>query len=107
MKHSLLSIFLVLFATSHSRDALMNLHIYANESAIALPFPSIHFSAVIFELQQDDLITTEDRKNLSDISAVVSVQKRKSPDVMCRTADILERHGFVEDTKSLQGNQAV
>ena len=59
------------------------------------------------ELQQDDLITTEESENLSNVSAVVRVQRRKLPDVMFKTADILEKHGFVEETKSLRGSQAV
>ena len=71
------------------------------------PFPFYPSSAVMVELQQDDLITTEESENLSNVSAVVRVQRRKLPDVMFKTADILEKHGFVEETKSLRGSQAV
>ena len=63
-------------------------------------------SAIIAELQQDDLITSEECKRLSDISGVVSVQSGKSPEVMSKTADVLRRHGFAESSTLLAGRQS-
>ena len=74
---------------------------------IVLPVPCLSPppSPVLAELQQDDLITSKECKELSDISRVVDVQRRKSCGVMSKTADVLQRHGFEEKARVLAGRQ--
>ena len=72
----------------------------------SLSFLSSLVSAIIAKLQQDDLITSEEYKRLSDITDVVSVQSGKSPEVVSKTADVLQRHGFGEESRLLAGRQS-
>ena len=51
-------------------------------------------NAILAELQQAGLITSEEYKRLSNISDIVDVQRGKSPEVMSKTADILRKHRF-------------
>ena len=69
---------------------------------IVLSVPSLLQSPVLAELQQADLITSEECKVLSDLSVVFRV---KSPEVMAKTADVLKRHGFEEESTLLAGKQ--
>ena len=63
--------------------------------------------AVLAELQQADLISSEECEELSQhISGVVRVQKGKSPEVMCETAEVLRRHGFEKEFRLLAGRQS-
>ena len=43
---------------------------------------------------------------MSDLSGVVTVQSGKSPEVMSKTADILRRHGYEEESRFLAGTQS-
>ena len=80
---------------------------------MVLPVPSLVSSPVLGELQQADLITSEECKRLYksygimqyDMSCVVDVQKYKSPEVMFKTAEVLRRHGFNEESRFLAGRQ--
>ena len=54
-------------------------------------------NAVCTELQQADLITSEECRRLEDIQCVVRVQCTKSSDVLGKTADALRRHGFEKE----------
>ena len=66
-----------------------------------LPCPS-HLSPPVFaELQQADLITSEECMGLNDASDVVGVQRGKSPEVLTKTADVLRRHGFEKESDHL------
>ena len=69
---------------------------------IVLPVPSLLSPPVVVELVQADLITSEECKGLSD---VVAVQSGKSPEVLTKTAEVLSRHGFEEDSNLLAGKQ--
>ena len=60
---------------------------------------------VLAELVQADLITSEERRGLRYTSDVVEVQRGKSPEVMTKTADVLRRHGFEEESNLLAGKQ--
>ena len=60
---------------------------------------------VLAELQQADLITSEECEGLSDCSEVVEVQERKSADVIARTADVFRRRGFEKESEHLEGKQ--
>ena len=71
-----------------------------------LPVPSLLFPPVLAELQHADLITSEECRRLSDISDVVTVQSGKSPEVMSKTADVLQRHGFEKEFRLLAGRQS-
>ena len=60
---------------------------------------------VLVELQQADLITSEECKGLYDPGDVVRIQSGKSPEVQTKTAEILKRHGFEEESNLLAGKQ--
>ena len=62
--------------------------------------------AVLTELQHADLITSEECEELQHISDVVDVQKGKSPEVMCETAEVVRRHGFEKESNLLAGRQS-
>ena len=61
--------------------------------------------AVLAELKQADLITSEECKRLYYSSDVVRVQSGKSPEVQSKTADVLRRHGFEKESTHLSGKQ--
>ena len=70
--------------------------------------PPCHFSSlspVLADLRQGDL-TASESKRLSDISGVVRLQSGKSPEVMSITADVLQIHGFDEESRLLAGRQS-
>ena len=69
------------------------------------PCPLSSLSTVLVELQQADLITSEECRGLDDSSDVASVQSGKSPEVRSKTADVLRRHGFEEESNLLTGKQ--
>ena len=86
---------------------------------MVLPVPSLLSPPVLGELQQADLITSEECKRLPvrynwsrcdgwrcDMSDVVDVQKGKSPEVMSKTAKVLRRHGFEKESALLAGRQS-
>ena len=83
---------------------------------IVLPVPSLLSPPALAELQQADLITSEECKRMrlkqhfflwrGDLSDVFTVQRTKSPEVMSKTADILRRHGYEEESKLLAGRQS-
>ena len=60
---------------------------------------------VLAELQQADLITSEECEGMYDSSDVVRVQSGKSPEVQSKTADVLRRHGFEKESMLLSGKQ--
>lgn len=69
---------------------------------IVIPAPS----PVIFELHKAGLITIEECTDLGDSSDVIRVQSDKSVEVMAQTSEVLKRHGFEEEAKTLKGKQA-
>ena len=86
-----------------------------------LPVPPVLSPPVLAELQQANLITSEEckmrppsglffsqyvREELSDISGVVRVQSGKSPEVMSKTAEVLRRHEFEKESRLLAGRQS-
>ena len=71
-----------------------------------LPFPPLFSPPVLAELQQVGLITSVECEGLSDIRDVVNVQKGKSPEVIPKTAEVLRRHGFDEESRLLAGRQS-
>ena len=73
---------------------------------IVLPIPSLLSPPVLAELRQADLITSEEYEELRYSSDVVRLQMGKSPEVMAKTADVLRRHGFEEESKLLAGKQS-
>ena len=77
-----------------------------SSSAFDLTVPLSTVDAVLAELQQADLISSEECKELQHISRVVDVQKGKSPEVMSKTAKVLRRHGFDEQSRLLAGRQS-
>ena len=62
-------------------------------------------SPVLAELQQADLITSEECRELNDPRHVVGVQRGKSSEVQSKTADVLRRHGFEKESNLLTGEQ--
>ena len=66
---------------------------------------SSHPHAVLAELQQASVITSEECEGLYHLGLVVQVQSGKSPEVVTKTADVLNKHGFEEESKLLAGKQ--
>ena len=73
---------------------------------VVLPVPSLLSPPVLAELQQADLITSEECEELRYISDVVRIQWDKSPEVMSKTAEVLRRHGFEEESRLLAGRHS-
>ena len=71
----------------------------------SLSLLSSHPHAVLAELQQADLISSEECKGLKYSSDVVRVQSGKSPEVQTKTADVMRSHGFGEESNLLAGKQ--
>ena len=71
------------------------------------PWPLSSHSPVLAELQQANLITSDECRGLNDASDVVRVQRSKSPEVLIKTADILRRHGFEKKSNHLTGKQTL
>ena len=74
---------------------------------IILPVPSLLPAPVLAELQQASLITNEECERLSAISDVIRVQSGKSPEVLSKTADVLQRHGFEKESSLLAGRHSI
>ena len=72
---------------------------------IVLPVPPLLSPPVLAELVQADLITSKERWQLRYTSNVVRVQSGKSPEVQTKTAEVLRRHGFEEESNLLAGKQ--
>lgn len=53
-------------------------------------------SPVLFQLQDNFLITSEEREEMTNLDDVLRVQRCKHSTVMFETADILSQHGFQE-----------
>lgn len=75
------------------------------EWAIVLIVPSLLSAPVLAELQQANLITSEECEGLENSSDVVAVQRMKSPEVMIKSSEILLKHGNEEESKLLAGRQ--
>ena len=69
------------------------------------PLSPVLVQAVLAELQQADLITSEECEGMDDPSDVVRVQSGKSPKVQAKTADVLRRHGYDKESRLLAGKQ--
>ena len=67
--------------------------------------PFSPLSPVLAELQQTDLITSEECKGLEYLGDVVQAQSGKSPEAQAKTADVFRRHGFEEESYLLAGKQ--
>ena len=63
-------------------------------------------NAILAELQQASLITSEECKRVQYVTDVVNIQRGKSPEVMSKTADVLQTHGFEEESELLAGRQS-
>ena len=71
------------------------------------PCPFSLLSPVLVELQQADLITSEECRGLDDSSDVVRVQSGKSPEVQSKTAVVLRSHGYTKVSDHLTSKQAL
>ena len=67
--------------------------------------PLSFFSAVLAELQQAGIITSEECKELEDIDDVVEVQSSKSPEVQTKTSEILTKLGLAKEYSLFAGKQ--
>ena len=70
---------------------------------IVLSVPSLLTLSVLAELQQADLITSEECRRLRYCSDVVGVQCVKSPRAVVETVDILRQHEFDTESRLLEG----
>ena len=75
-------------------------------NVIVLPVSSLLSPPALAELRQADLMTSEECERVQYVSDVVRVQSGKTPEVMSKTADVLKRHGFEEESKRLAGRQS-
>ena len=90
------------------------IHMHCTVMVDGPPCPFSSLSPVLGELQQADLITSEECKRLQvrykwwryDINDVIDVQRGKSPEVMSKTAEVLGRHGFEKESGLLAGRQS-
>ena len=87
-------------------DKACDFYLMCHEVHLTSLFLLSTVKAVLAELQQADLISSEECKELQYISDVVRVQKGKSPEVMCETVEVLRRHGFDEESRLLAGRQS-
>ena len=69
------------------------------------PCPLSPLSPVLAELQQADLITSEECEGLRNSRDVVRVQSGKSSEVQSKTAEVLRRHGFEKEPTHFSGKQ--
>ena len=69
------------------------------------PCPLSPHSPVLAELQQADLITSEECRGLYSPGRVLRVQSGKSPEVQSKTAEVFRRHGFEEKFTLLSRKQ--
>ena len=76
-----------------------------NVGLSSLSLLSSHPHAVLAELQQAGVVTSEECEGLYYPGLVVKVQSGKSLEVLTKTADVLNRHGFEEESKLLAGKQ--
>ena len=67
------------------------------------PCPLSPLSPVLAELQQADLITSEECRGLDESSDVIRIQSGKSLEVLTNTADVLWRHEFEKESNLLAG----
>ena len=74
---------------------------------IVLQVSSLLSPSVCNELQEADLITSDERSRLVYTCDVVRVQSGKSPEVQSKTADVLRRHGFEKESNLLTGKQTL
>ena len=72
-----------------------------------LSVPSLLSPSVCNELQEADLITSEERARLVYTHDVVRVQSGKSPEVLTKTADVLRRHILPRTANLLTGKQTL
>ena len=72
---------------------------------VVLPLLSLPSPPVLSELQQSDLITSEECEGLEYTTDVVQVQSGKSPEVVTKTADVFRRNGFLTWSNLLAGKQ--
>lgn len=68
------------------------------------PCPFFLSCTVIFDLQTANLMTSEECSGLNDLSDVVRVQSKKPQEILDKSAEILKRHRFREESKFLAGN---
>ena len=62
-------------------------------------------SPVLVELQQADLLTSEECEELRQPRDVVTFQSDKSLEVQTKSADVLRRHGFEKESNLLACKQ--
>ena len=69
------------------------------------PCPFSPLTPVLAKLVQANLITSKECRLLNHPRKVVEALSTKSPDVQAKTADVLRRQGFEEESKLLAGKQ--
>lgn len=69
------------------------------------PYAFFRFSvhAVLADLHEIGVITSEESETLTDISVVVGLQSGKSCPVMVKTAYVLQKHRFEKEFNFLLG----
>ena len=70
---------------------------------IVLLVPPLFSPPVLVELQQGNLITSDECEGLFRVSQVCSVQSGKSLQILTRSAEILLKHGHQKESAFLSG----
>ena len=70
---------------------------------IVLLVPPLFSPPVLAELQQGNLITSDECKRLSEVWQVHNVLRVKTPTTKSRSAEILLKHGYQEVSALLSG----
>ena len=74
---------------------------------IVLPVPPLLSPSVGDELQEADLITSDEHARLVYTSDMVRVQSGKSPEILTKTADVLRRHILPRIASLLTGKRTL
>ena len=70
---------------------------------IVLLVPPLFSSPVLAELQQSNLITSDECMGLYEVWQVCNVLRVKAPNIKSRSAEILLKHGYQEESEFLSG----
>ena len=72
---------------------------------IVLLVPPLFSPPVLAALQQGHLITSDECEGLYSVGQVRDVLRVKTPTIKSRSAEILLKHGYQEESAFLSGNQ--
>ena len=66
---------------------------------LCCPFSLLSVQAVVAELH----VTTAEGERLNDVNDVIRIQRSQSPEVMVKTAKVLQKYGFKMESEMISG----